>query len=125
MAVYVTRVFARFARKEKIEPETLIAVARDVASGNANADLGGGVFKQRIARSGGGKSGGYRVILFFKSGSDVFFAHGFAKNAKGNVSRKELAALKRLADVMLGFTAADLKTAIEAGEIEKLEAKDE
>jgi hypothetical protein len=60
--------------------------------GPLDADLGGGVFKQRIAREGGGKSGGFRTTILFRVGSHSFFAHGFAKSDKANVSAKELKA---------------------------------
>jgi hypothetical protein len=55
-----------------------------------DADLGGGVLKQRIAREGGGKSGGFRAIILFKVGGHSFFVHGFAKNEKADITPKEL-----------------------------------
>lgn len=117
MSVYQTKEFARFVRKTKLNADRLLEAAEDVAGGNHDADLGGGVFKQRVAREGSGKSGGFRTILFCKAGRHVFFVHGFAKNEKANVSTKELRALKRLAEEMLGFTAAQIRTATEAGEL--------
>jgi len=53
-------------------------------------DLGGGVFKQRVAKPGGSRSGGFRTIILFRVGGHSFFAHGFAKNEKANVSAEEL-----------------------------------
>ena len=96
--------------------------SRDVAAGHFDADLGGGVFKQRVARKGGGKSGGFRTIILFRVGSHSFFAHGFAKSDKANVSAKELKALKRLADVLLGFSEAQLEAAQAAGELIEVES---
>src|SRR5882757_3478083 len=104
MTVYLTKEFARFARKAGLADTSLIQAARDVKAGRYDADLGGGVFKQRIARQGGGKSGGFRTIILFKVGGHSFFAHGFAKNDKANVSSKELKALKQLAGILLGFS---------------------
>ncbi len=69
------------------------------------------MFKQRVAREGGGKSGGFRTIIPFRAGSHSFFAHGFAKSDKANVSAKELKALKQLADVFLGFSVKQLEVA--------------
>lgn len=59
------------------------------------ADLGGYLFKERLARSGSGKSGGYRTILGFrKTNSDrIFFLYGFPKNARANISTREHVAL--------------------------------
>jgi hypothetical protein len=117
MAVYLTKEFARFARKAKLTDAALIVAAGDVKSGRYDADLGGGVFKQRIAREGGGKSGGFRAIILFKVGSHTFFAYGFAKNAKANVSAKELKALKRLAGIFFGFSTERVRAAEAAGEL--------
>jgi hypothetical protein len=122
MSVYVTKEFARFARKTGLAEAKLHQAARDVAAGHYDADLGGGVFKQRVAREGGGKSGGFRTIILFRVGSHSFFAHGFAKSDKANVSAKELKALKRLADVLLGFSEEQLVAAQAAGELSEVES---
>ena len=121
MSVYVTKEFARFARKTGLAEAKLHQAARDVAAGHYDADLGGGVFKQRVAREGGGKSGGFRTIILFRAGTHSFFAHGFAKSDKANVSAKELKALKRLADVLLGFSEKQLEAAQAAGELIEVE----
>jgi hypothetical protein len=87
--------FARFARKEGIEESELKAIADDVLEKRqAEADLGGGVYKVRIARPGGGKSGGYRVIVYFKSRFRTFFVYGFEKSERANIGQGELQAFK-------------------------------
>jgi hypothetical protein len=121
MSVYVTKEFARFARKSGLADAKLLDAAQDVAGGHYDVDLGGGVFKQRVAREGGGKSGGFRAIILFRAGTHSFFAHGFAKSDKANVSAKELKALKRLADVLLGFSEKQLEAAQAAGELIEVE----
>jgi hypothetical protein len=75
------------------------------------------VFKQRVARDGSGKSGGFRTIILFRVGSHTFFAHGFAKSEKANISAKELKALKKLAQVLLGFSNEQIVSANAAGEL--------
>ncbi|QKS00780.1 type II toxin-antitoxin system RelE/ParE family toxin [Sphingomonas sp. CL5.1] len=115
MSVFLTKSFARFARKSGLADEALIEAASAVASGQADADLGSGVFKQRVARAGGGKSGGYRTIILFKVGGHSFFAHGFAKNEKANISAKELKALKQLAVLYLGYSADEISAAVNGG----------
>jgi hypothetical protein len=120
MTVYVTKEFARFARKAGLLDAKLLQAAEDVAKGQYDADLGGGVFKQRVAREGGGKSGGFRTIILFKVGGHSFFAHGFAKNNKANVSAKELKALKQLANVLIGFSDEQLQAAKAAGELSEV-----
>lgn len=122
--IYQTKEFARFAHKEKLGANMLLQAAADVADGRFDADLGGGVFKQRVARQGAGKSGGFRTILFFKAGKHIFFAYGFAKSERANISAKELKALKRLADELLGYSTAKIAVAVAAGELIEVVSKD-
>ncbi|MCA3754629.1 MAG: type II toxin-antitoxin system RelE/ParE family toxin [Phenylobacterium sp.] len=125
MSVYKTKEFSRFARKADLKSADLLDAAKAVASGQWDADLGGGVFKQRIARDGGGKSGGFRTIILFKVGGHSFFVHGFAKNEKANISPKELKALKALAATFLALDLSALETAKSAGEIAEVTIDDE
>ena len=92
MSVYVTK---EFARKAGLAYAKFLKPRRTWRPATGDADLGGGVFKQRIAPKDGGKSGGFRTMILFRVGSHSFFAYGFAKNDKANVSAKELKALKR------------------------------
>lgn len=125
MSVYQTKEFARFARKDRLSARTLLQAAADVAAGNFDADLGGGVFKQRAARPGSGKSGGFRTILFFRAGRHSFFVYGFAKSERANISAKELKALKKLADELLAYSPAQIATAEKAGELIELVDEDD
>ena len=63
------------------------------------------LIKQRIARPGQGKSGGFRTLIVFRAGTRAVFAHGFAKNEKGNIGKDELVALKKLSAELLGYDA--------------------
>jgi hypothetical protein len=114
--IFTIKPFARFAAKNSIGDATLRKAAADVAAGRADASLGGGLFKQRVARKGKGKSGGFRVLLAFQAGERTVFIRGFAKNALGNIDDDELAELKDAARLALGMTAAQLAAAIEAGD---------
>ena len=80
MRIFKITKFARFAKDEGISDKMLIALARRVQDGLIDADLGGGVIKQRLARQDEGKSGGYRTIIAFKAHHRTFFLHGYAKN---------------------------------------------
>ena len=79
-----------------------------IANGLVDADLGGGVFKQCIARPGQGRSGGVRAILVLRRRERAFFLHGFAKSNRENLRRTELKAVRALADEMLRLDEADL-----------------
>jgi hypothetical protein len=95
MRVFKTRPFVRFAGRERIADATLCEAVRRADRGLIDADLGGGVIKQRIARPGQGRSGGYRSIVLFRRGERAFFAYGFAKNDRANIRHDELAAAMR------------------------------
>ncbi len=82
-----------------------------------DADLRGGVVKQRIARRGQGRSGGFRVIVLFRRGEQSFFVHGFAKNDRDNLRPEELRALRALADEMLGMDDSGLEAMLANGMI--------
>ncbi len=112
MRIFKNKPFARFARKARLADADLCQAINSAAQGLVDADLGGGVIKQRIARKGGGKSGGFRTIILFKAGERAFFVRGFAKNELDNIRDDELAALKLLAAHMLGFDDAALALAL-------------
>jgi hypothetical protein len=111
MRVFVTKPFARFADYENIGDAELLDAVRRAEDGLIDADLGGGVIKQRIARRGQGRSSGYRSIIVFRKASLAFFVHGFAKKDQGNISIKELRAFRMLADSMLNLDEAALSAA--------------
>lgn len=115
MRIFKNKPFDRFARKAGINDAALCEAVERAGRGQIDADLGGGVIKQRVARSGGGKSGGFRTMVLFRLGDRAFFVHGFAKNDQGNIREDELAALKRLASSMLAYSQKELSTALENG----------
>jgi hypothetical protein len=114
----------RFARKEGITDEALLkAVA--AADIKPDADLGGGVIKQRVARQGQGKSGGFRTIIVYRRGALAFFVFGFPKSDRGNISMVEERAFKKLADVLLAVTGEQILAMIQSGEIAEVLGNDE
>ncbi len=63
MRIFKNKAFTRFAKKSGIDDASLCKASRDAERGLLDADLGGGVIKQRVARIGGGKSGGFRTLI--------------------------------------------------------------
>jgi len=113
--------FSKFAVKEGITDNELKNIVYTVLeTGKADADLGGGVYKLRIARPGKGKSGGFRVIVFFKSGERTFFHYIFAKSVRGNISRKELKWFKELACDALSMTDDQINKRLQAGTLHEI-----
>jgi hypothetical protein len=107
--------FARFARKARIADAALCEAVGNTERGLIDADLGGGVIKQCIARGGGGKSGGFRTIILFQAEARAFVVHGFARNEQENIRDDEVAAFKMLAAQLLAYDDAALARAIAAG----------
>lgn len=81
------------------------------------ANLGGSVYKKRVALPGRGKRGGARTLVAFRGADKAFFIYGFAKNRQANVKENELKALKLLASQLLGYTDAALTIAINVNEL--------
>lgn len=100
--------FQRFARKESISDAVLCDAVGRAVRGLIDADLGGGLVKQRVARPGAGRSGGYRTLVFFSAGTRAVFAFGFAKSAKDNIDEDDEEDLKKAAKLTLGFTEAEI-----------------
>ena len=115
MRVFRTRAFGRFARKERLADATLCEAIKRAERGLLDADLGGQVIKQRVARPGQGRSGGYRTLIAYRSTTRAVFMFGFAKNDQDNVSDDELAELKKAAALMLGWSAKEVEALVKGG----------
>lgn len=87
----------------------------DANKGLIAADLGGGVIKQRIAREGQGKSGGFRTLIAFRAGDRAVFVHGFARSEQANSGRNELIALRKLAGELLGYDKTTMARVVASG----------
>jgi hypothetical protein len=116
MRVFKSRRFARFARKERISDARLREAVENAERGQIDADYGGGVIKQRIARPNEGKSGGYRSIILFRRGTLAFFVYGFAKSEQANIDQSDERDFKELAKTLLAASDDDLKRLIDRGE---------
>jgi len=121
--IYANRWFAKFAAKEKISDASLADAVHRAEAGLIDACLGSGLIKQRIARQGGGKSGGYRSILIFRSGERAIFVFAFAKSGKANLSAAELKVYRKAAGIMLELGEDQIETEVEAGRL--VEVKDD
>ena len=89
MRAYKNKAFSKWAAKEGLGDEALLAAVDEMERGLIDAELGGYVVKKRVALAGRGKSGGVRTLLAYKVESKAFFVYGFAKNARANISADE------------------------------------
>ena len=124
MRIFKNAWFERFARKQRIDDSALSEVIERAERGLIDADLGGGVIKQRVARPGQGKSGGYRTIILYRHESRAFFIYGFAKNQQANISDEEKEAFKQAAQHILSLSDAHLTAMIEKGQFSEVHDHD-
>lgn len=115
MRIFRNKSFSRFAKKAALDDAALLKAVDDAERGLIDARLGGGVIKQRVARPGKGKSGGFRALILYKADALAFFVHGFAKNDRDNIGREELVALRLLASQMLSYDDQFIASALESG----------
>ena len=121
IGVFKTKWLARFARRERITDESLREAIDRAERGIIDADLGGGLIKQRVAREGQGRSGGYRMLVAYQTRGRAVFLYGFAKNEQENIGPDELASLREISAAWLDATADRMAGAIEAKELQEVE----
>lgn len=114
MRIFKTKTLARFARQNRIPDASLIAAIERAIRGLIDADLRGGLIKQRVARPGEGKPGGFRLLIGFGSERSVFL-FGFAKNERENIDDAELATLREIAASFLTASNAKIERALSDG----------
>ncbi len=115
--------FSSFARKEGIADAALQEAADRADKGQIDADLGGEVIKQRIARRGQGRSSGYRTIILFRRGTKAFFVYGFPKSQRANIDDDELKQFREAARYVLALTEKQLAELVKRGDF--LEVKED
>lgn len=107
--------FARWQAGENLPDLALCKAVQEMERGLIDADLGGFLYKKRVARPGGGKSGGYRTLLSVRTGGRYVFLHGFPKSDKANITQVEKKALQFAGKVFLDLSAEALSKALQAG----------
>lgn len=120
MRAFKTIPFKKWAEKQRITDKNLAKCVQDINDGKFDADLGSGLFKQRVALIGGGKSGGARVILALKIRDKAFFLYGFKKGDQGNLSTKEQKAYKIIAKTLLRYTDPEIAEKIANGSLTEI-----
>jgi hypothetical protein len=125
MRIFKTRWVARFARRERISDRSLRDAIDRAERGIIDADLGGGLIKQRVARSGQGRSGGYRMLLAYRAADRAVFLYGFAKSERENVDSDQLFELRKIASGWLEETVERIEQALEEDRLEEIYVEDE
>lgn len=125
MRVFKIRSLARFARKERISDQSLIEAIERAERGIVDADLGGGLIKQRVARAGQGRSGGFRMLIGYRVKDRAVFLYGFAKNERDNIDPEELLELRELAEDWLTARPERIARSLRDGALQEVDYGDE
>ena len=121
MQIYKTRWLVRFARRQRIADESLREAIVRAARGLIDADLGGGVIKQRVARAGQGSSGGYRMLIAYRAGERAVFLYAFAKQERENIGPDELLALREIGAAWLAADAGEIARAVNEDALQEVD----
>lgn len=121
MRVFKTKWLARFARRESITDASLAEAIERAERGIIDADLGGGLIKQRVARPGKGRSGGFRMIVVYRAKDRALFLYGFAKNDRENIDDDQLLTIRETAAAFLAHSDAALDGAVNLGKIQEID----
>lgn len=83
-----TRVFCRWMRKTELDDQILLNAVDEMERGLIDADLGGGVYKKRIALPGRGKRGSTRTFIATNREDWWIFLTGFEKMSEATSHKK-------------------------------------
>lgn len=125
MRIFKTKWVARFVRRERIDGASLKEAIERAERGIIDADLGGGLIKQRVARPGKGRSGGFRMIVAYRTEERAFFLYGFAKNERENIEDDELQTLRDIAADYLKQDDIALDEAVGDGALQEIDNGEE
>lgn len=120
MQVLKTKWLARFAKHERIADASLQEAIARAERGLVDADLGGGLIKQRVARRGRGRSGGYRMLVAYRLKKRAIFLYGFAKNERANIGADELLTARKIASSWLAADTGQIARALAEGELQEV-----
>lgn len=118
--IFTTKWLARYARRERIAAAGLVEAIERADRGLIDADLGGGLIKQRVARSGRGRAGGYRMLVAYRAATRAVFLYAFAKSERENISRDELLTWREIGAEWLAKDERDIALALEERELEEV-----
>jgi hypothetical protein len=89
MKVFLTKEFAKRARKSGVSDLDLCEAVERAVNGSIDGDYGSELIKQRVARKNEGRSGGYRTILVYRESKRAVFLHMFAKSDQSDLTAAE------------------------------------
>lgn len=107
-------------KKAGLRDANLLLAISEMENGLIDSDLGGNVFKKRVAFLGAGKRSGARIIVTSKFSGRWFFLFGFGKNERENIGNDELIQLQGTARLLLQLSEIDIEKLLLIGELKEL-----
>ena len=107
--VFKSAWFAKAARKAKIGDDELRKAIAQVIAGQAD-DLGGGVYKKRLADNQ------YRSIVLARGGNFWVYEYLFAKQDRANIADDQLKRLRQVAHGYAKLTAKQIEVLVIDGD---------
>jgi hypothetical protein len=120
--IFKTKGVGRFVRRERISEASLKEAIERAERGTIDADLGGGLIKQRVARAGQGRSGGFRMVVAYRAAGRAVFLYGFAKNDRDNIDDDELQALRVIGANWLAASGEVVRQALNDGDLQEVQS---
>ena len=125
MRIFALKRFHSWAKKHELTDALLQRAVEEIEAGIVEANLGGNLYKKRIATKGRGKSGSVRTLLAYFAGKKTIYLYAFEKSQRANITEKEKLALQELGNFYLKMNDKELEARLKAGAIvEILEAKE-
>jgi hypothetical protein len=121
LRLFKTKWFVRFARRSRIDDAMLCEAISRAERGLIDADLGGGIIKQRVARPNEGRSGGFRTIVGYRSAERAVFLYAFAKNERDNITSAELESLREIGAAVIRADEQALAAALAEGRLQEID----
>ncbi|WP_284946131.1 type II toxin-antitoxin system RelE/ParE family toxin [Acidisoma cladoniae] len=125
MRVFLTKGVVKFTRQERISAGSLREAVDRANRGLVDADLGGSLIKQRVARPGQGRSGGFRMIVAIRTATRAVILYGFAKSDRENIEHDDLGALQTIGLNWLAADERSISQAINDGTLKEIDYDDE
>ena len=120
MRIFKTKWLGRFAKRERIADASLIEAIARAARGQIDAELGGGIIKQRVARTGQGRSGGYRMLIAYRAEDRAVFLYGFAKSERENIGPDELLTLREIGAAWMAAGTLQIERALKENVLQEI-----
>jgi hypothetical protein len=120
MRIFATKKFYAWAAGHDLSDDKLRNAVQEIQDGIVDANLGGSLYKKRVATKGRGKSGSVRTLLAYSAGLRTFFLYAFEKGDRANITQKEKTAMQIVGKDFLEMSDTELGKRIKDKSIKEI-----